>query len=375
MRLKVVLVGLVALLLLPMAADAATRTETQPYAVGLDFLIASCEEPVGNVGGACFALAGDEVKASIEISDDLGHEVGGVYEFRNAGDSSLGLGLFCGSVADVGVPANSTRLLVFVNGPVLGPVDCLSKGSPGAGTTGTIKVDYLLGAPPPPGGIDEEQDCLELVPHKAGIKGVTDDGSQVSLDVAVLLDGVSQQVASDAFAIAAERSYAALGITLNVVSYATVNFTTNVASAINTAAKAHFGGTRPANADVVYTMTSKNITDAVAGDGVAGLADCIGGVEFDDRAFAVGEVLNSFGIGPIHFYVYGTAVVAAHEIGHLMGAHHHYANCVEGILTELDKGEPSACTLMSNFADFDSLNFSVLNSAVVRAHAVQYAAP
>ncbi|MEO7803914.1 MAG: zinc-dependent metalloprotease family protein [Actinomycetota bacterium] len=375
MRLKLVLAGLLAILLLPMAANAQTRSETQPYVLGLDFLLASCEEPVGNVGGACFALAGDEVKASIVISEDLGHKVGGVWDFRDAGGNSLGANLFCDSVSNLTVPANSTRLLVFVNGPALGPIDCLSKGSPGAGTTGTITATYELGTQPPPTGIDVEQDCLEAVPHKAGIKGVTDDGGQVSLDVAVLLDGVSQQKASDTFAIAAERSYAALGITLNVVSYTPVNFTTNVASGINALAKAHFGGSRPANADVVYTLTSKNITDAVAGDGVLGLADCIGGVEFDNRAFAVGEVLNSFGIGPVNFYVHGTAKVAAHEIGHLMGAHHHYANCVEGIPTELEDGEPSACTLMSNFADFDSLNFSALNSAVVRAHAVEYAAP
>ena len=52
--------------------------------------------------------------------------------------------------------------------------------------------------------------------------------------------------------------------------------------------KALFGGARPAGIDVVYTLTSKDI-QAGGNTAVAGLADCIGGVAFDDRAFAVGE--------------------------------------------------------------------------------------
>ena len=74
--------------------------------------------------------------------------------------------------------------------------------------------------------------------------------------------------------------------------------------------------------------------------------------------------------------VNGTAVVAAHEIGHLMGAHHHYANCVEGIAPDELLGlELTPCTLMFNAVNPASLRFSAVNGPVVRGHAVDFASP
>jgi hypothetical protein len=57
-----------------------------------------------------------------------------------------------------------------------------------------------------------------------------------------------------------------------------------------------------------------------------------------------------------------------------MGGHHHYANCVEGLLSEFGQ-DLSACTLMFNAVDLASLNFSTLNSVVVKGHAQLYALP
>jgi len=51
------------------------------------------------------------------------------------------------------------------------------------------------------------------------------------------------------------------------------------------------------------------------------------------------------------------------------------ANCAEGTKTEQEVLEGSPCTLMSNFIDFDSINFSALNRHVVRGHAVDFASP
>ncbi len=70
-----------------------------------------------------------------------------------------------------------------------------------------------------------------------------------------------------------------------------------------------------------------------------------------------------------------TAEVMAHEIGHLMGAHHHYANPVEGNLTSAGPNDLSPATLMFNAVNFASLNFSAVNASVVRGYAVNYAAP
>ena len=136
-----------------------------------------------------------------------------------------------------------------------------------------------------------------------------------------------------------------------------------------------FGGERPRGFDVVYTLTDLDMTAPGLGSAVAGQADCIGGVRYDRHAFAVGEIsqYENLRFGPVTFYYAATSKIAAHEIGHLMGAHHHYQDCVEGIPTELEEGEPSPCTLMTNFVDFQSLNFSVVEGATVRGHAVDFA--
>ncbi len=216
--------------------------------------------------------------------------------------------------------------------------------------------------------------CLEAVPAAIGINTVTDLGQTVSLDVVVLLDGVSVGDGNLNMTKAAE-SYAPIGIDLNVVRYRTVSFTGTEGTDLIQQAKNLYGGKRPSGSDLVYVLTNKNLT--TDGDtGLAGLADCIGGVRFPTRAFAVGEAvgLEPVQVGPFWLEVDAHPEITAHELGHLMGAHHHYANCVEG---NLDGGiyDLSPCSLMFNFVDFQSLNFSVLNGAVVRGHAVQYASP
>ena len=226
-----------------------------------------------------------------------------------------------------------------------------------------------------PGGTpadDPELACIEPVPASTSVNGVTDDGQTVQLTTRVLLDGVSQARGQEAFARAAD-SYAPLGVTLTA-SYETVSFSGDDAPNLIEQAKARFGGSRPAGSDLVYVLTAKDI-QADGNAGVAGLADCIGGVRFPEHAFAVGEVFEEdLPIGPLTFYADATAKIAAHELGHLMGGHHHYANCVEGIRSAQDM-EGSPCTLMSNFVDFQAINFSTLNSQVVRGHAVSFASP
>lgn len=140
--------------------------------------------------------------------------------------------------------------------------------------------------------------------------------------------------------------------------------------------KEKFGGTRPDGFDIVYTLTDLDMTAPSLGSAVAGQADCIGGVRYDQHAFAVGEIsqVEDLAAGPLTFYHAATSKIAAHEIGHLMGAHHHYQDCVEGIPTETEEGEVSPCTLMTNAVDFQSLNFSVIEAAVVRGHATDFAA-
>lgn len=365
------------------AAFGAERTETKAYYVGSD-LQPVCSDPTlpdevrddQRIGGACFDLQGDEIEASIVVDDVTGLPIGSAYSFESASGNAIGgLNLFCESTT-AQVPAGAARLNVYVAGPIVSPIVCLlEERLGGTGTTGNITVTYQLGVQGDPPPLDEERDCFEAVPESIGVSGVTDQGQNVNLEVKVLLDGVSLARGQAVFVKAAE-SYAPLGIDMIVTNFESVTFTGNNAQGLINQARDHEGGQRPTGTDVVYTLTDKDIELAPAGDAVVGLADCIGGVRYPERAFAVGEDIgDGFDFGPITFTKNATAKTAVHEIGHLMGAHHHYANCVEGATTIPEENGPSACTVMFNALDFLSAKFGILEGIVVRGHAVDFASP
>ena len=231
----------------------------------------------------------------------------------------------------------------------------------------------------------DQADCLEAVPEKVGVSGITDNGQNIELSVMLLLDGTDAAVAEQLMTRAA-ASYAPLGISLVLKRTRTVTFTSSLSGELIAAAKATVGGAPPRGIDLVGVFTNKTMQSIAGGATVVGQADCIGGVRFDEHSFFVVSdiraiedpsagttgTLNSLGFNP---NVDATAEVMAHEMGHLMGAHHHYANCVEGNLSSVGPHDLSPCTLMFNAVNFASLNFEALGGAVVRGHAVEYAAP
>ena len=231
----------------------------------------------------------------------------------------------------------------------------------------------------------DQADCLEAVPEEISVPGVLDNGQTIELSVMLLLDGTDAAVAGQLMARAAE-SYAPLGVNLVLKKTKTVAFASSLSGDLITAAKATVGGTPPRGIDLVGVFTNKTMQSIAGGATVVGQADCIGGVRFDEHSFFVVSdirsiedpqtgttgTLNSLGFNP---NVDATAEVMAHEMGHLMGAHHHYANCVEGNLSSASPDDLSPCTLMFNAVNFASLNFETLSAAVVRGHAVQFAAP
>lgn len=209
--------------------------------------------------------------------------------------------------------------------------------------------------------------CTEFIPQAISLQQVP-----TTLDVMVLLDGVERSVA-EAAVEDMRVAYSPLDITV-VADYQSVSFTTTDAAELNQAAKDHFGGERPAGFDVVYTMTSKDITsDGPLGGNVAGMADCIGGIRYPDRAFAVGEVIADgpgglLGIPiPLLSGSDQTGKTMAHEIGHLLGGHHHYFS-PEGLLA----ADPNIGSLMGPSLGIISLKFSTLNSLMVRGHMELY---
>ncbi len=199
--------------------------------------------------------------------------------------------------------------------------------------------------------------CTELTPHVVSV-----DRTRVRLDLRILRDRVGKAESHRAVA-SVKRAYAPLGITV-VPSYRKVRFSGRDAEGLLRQAKRRSGGKRPAGVDVVYVLTSKDITTGgTTGDNLAGLADCIGGVRYPDRAFAVGEVFKSAsGISE------GTGKVMGHEIGHLLGGHHHYFS-PEGLAGPAS----NLGSLMAATIDLAALRFSTLNGLMVRGHAQRYA--
>lgn len=218
-----------------------------------------------------------------------------------------------------------------------------------------------------------EKDCVEALPPS--FTGVSDSAQNINLSVLVLLDGITLARGQEVFQKVAE-SYAPLNITV-LPTFRSVTFTGTNAQGLIDQAKAMFGGKRPRRtrlwSDLVFVLTSKDI-ELLGQTAVAGQADCVGGVRFDDEAFAVGEeVTLEFEFGGLNFFEDATEKTAAHEIGHLLGGQHHHANCVEGIGPAVP--DPNPCTLLYNDVTFISPNFSTVNGVIVRSHAVDYAAP
>jgi hypothetical protein len=227
----------------------------------------------------------------------------------------------------------------------------------------------------------DPEDCQENVPASwspAGMLG----GPAIQLQVLVVLDDVPQPDAQTAID-GANRAYAPLNIAL-VPTYRKLTlpadgYKTNVdgtkqptadAAALVQAARASLGGVRPTGIDMVYVATSKDL-HLDDDSSVSGYADCTGGIRYPSRAFAAGETWGSVEtLGPLNFYIDAAAKIAGHELGHLLGAHHHYANCVQGIeAADANNLEPAACTLMSALEDLQSLRFGSLEALVIRGHA------
>jgi hypothetical protein len=225
--------------------------------------------------------------------------------------------------------------------------------------------------------------CLEAAPeavHVPGVDSGKNNEERVWLDVSIVGDRGVTKAQAERVLGASQESFTPLNVTLRMTEFRSVTLKGTDSQGIINQTKALFTrNERPAGSDMVWTLTTVDLTSPSTGNAVAGQADCIGGVRYPQSAFLVAEYTaeNGFGIAPIWMYGNLDAKVASHETGHLLGAQHHYANCVEGAPTEVgvNRVEASPCTLMTNFADFISINFGTAEGLVVRAHAEEWARP
>lgn len=127
--------------------------------------------------------------------------------------------------------------------------------------------------------------------------------------------------------------------------------------------KDHYGGARPPGVDLVYFITRY---------WSGGMADCIGGVRSPETAFAFGSMAYKLEGGP-GAPTANEGVIAAHELGHLLGAHHHYSNCAEALPSGAVRGDFNPCTTMSPAAATASSTFGLLERSFVRYYTEKYA--
>lgn len=217
----------------------------------------------------------------------------------------------------------------------------------------------------------EAEDCTQIPPDSVPPPALSTEPA-LPLEVRVLVEAPDKTSAMG-YMKTAKESFARIGINLRL------RYQTVVAPAEWSAAtgftdgpgqpeifefmKGMFGGERPPGVDVVYFMTRH-------WDG--GFADCIGGIRFPDRAFAFGSVdYATEGIVPAPTADEG--VIAAHEIGHLLGAHHHYANCVEALPSGALRGDTNPCTTMWPAAANASSTFSLMERSFIHSYAELYA--
>jgi hypothetical protein len=257
-----------------------------------------------------------------------------------------------------------------------------------AGMIGVVAVGLvaILAGPAPSalpesrqnGVVDTQEECSStdtMAPEHFETPIVGDWATDVTLDVHVLAVEFTPDQAAHVMREVAEL-YEPLGIRVDATiepvsleievppnsSPGGVLPNASHSGAFIQASKDHFGGVRPWSADVVYTMLGGELASTVAGQ-----ADCVGGIAYPDAAFAVGEAVYESA-----YTIRRSAKIAGHEIAHLLGAHHHFANCAEG-----NKQDPQdrlyPCTLMFNDVGLISLAFSTLEGAVVRRWALDYA--
>ncbi len=256
----------------------------------------------------------------------------------------------------------------------------LSRSFAAAGVA-AIALAGVAGAPASTPSVafdDEDQRECSVIDWAAPAAIAADHlfGEQLRLRIHVLVD--APRAARKLIQDATQETYVD-GVRVDVsFTWGSVNLPSGEVSteAAFAAAKSATGGRPPRGADLVYLVTDADLVSGTTGNAVAGQADCIGGIMHPSRAYAVGEFdeddLEDRDILGAGYFKNMTGKIFAHEIGHLLGAHHHYANCAEGVPSDPVDDVLSTCTLMFNDVGLVSLNFSSFNSAVTRGHVGTY---
>jgi hypothetical protein len=230
---------------------------------------------------------------------------------------------------------------------------------------GTTRTDLHPRASLTGKGFDREPDCEQNVPdHVAPLPA--DVSRRVKLSVRILSSRADAAEVKQAMPTIVS-TYRQIGIDVRL-SYdiLEVPSSVTVSSDLIAAERAHYRGVRPRGVDLVYFATD-NFTGG-------GFSSCVGGIKYAERAFAIGGIHYRPAGGPVVVPYVKAGLIAAHELGHLMGAKHEFSVC--GAAAEpgsATQGDVGPCTLMFPGAVGVSGTFSPLETAYIRDYATRFA--
>lgn len=213
--------------------------------------------------------------------------------------------------------------------------------------------------------VDREPDCeLDAPDHVATIPA--DVSRRVKLSVRILSSRADAAEVRRAMPVIVS-TYRQIGIDVRL-SYDILEVppTLTDSGLLIAAERAHYHGGRPSGVDLVYFAT-----DNFSG---GGYSSCVGGIKYAERAFAVGGIHYAPNGGPVGIPYVKAGLIAAHELGHLMGAKHEFSVCgAEAEPGSATQGDVGPCTLMFPAAVGVSGTFSPLETAYIRDYAMHFA--
>lgn len=217
----------------------------------------------------------------------------------------------------------------------------------------------------------------DVAPTALAVQPVTDDGAKLELSVWLLIDGMPRRDV-DRIVSGAVRAYQAIGVSLRIQRQgwrlaadgrdADGQPTVEGFAAIKRARDLR----APAGTDIVHVLTAKDVyvrsTKRDSSDSLAGVAACVGGISSEGQEFSISE-------GAFRFARPGApddveAIAMAHEIGHLVGASHHFGNCAES--RSKVPGGSGSCTIMWPIAVLNAAVFGSVERAVIRGYVREY---
>ena len=218
-------------------------------------------------------------------------------------------------------------------------------------------------------------DCERILPTREAVDHVIPGaGSLIPLNVLVVVDRRDITKAEASFKLAS-KAFERVGIDLNwrMRRKSIPNLGLETEPYLKWLKKGT-GGMRPRGFDVVYLATSHRLYSN-------GQADCIGGIAYAQHAFAVGA-LEWYGVLGVRVVGYsedllqgppvvdGGAKLVVHEIGHLLGGHHHFGSC--GTPPEPDDPTHPCDVMNPALVQQIGLHYGPVNAAIVRQHAQKY---